>query len=82
MALYGYYGNVFRETAASWARVRSGLERMLHMYPDSLDILSEAALLATRAADREFAKEMFEQLGDKYLASVWQKPEYFVRYRK
>ena len=81
MALHGYYGNVFRETAVSWAKVRSGLKQMRQLYPDSLDILSETALLAAKAGDRALAKEMFDQLGDRYLDSIWRKPEYFVRDR-
>ena len=82
MALHGYYTNVFRETTASWEKARAGLERMRQLYPRSLDILSEAAKLAVQAEDRELAGEMFVQLADRYLSSVWQKPEYFVRYRK
>jgi hypothetical protein len=81
MALHGYYDNIFEETTASWPKVLEGLERMRKLYPQSLDIISETALLAVMADNRALAKEMFDQLGDKYLASVWGKPEYFVRYR-
>jgi hypothetical protein len=81
-ALHGYYGNIFRETNASWPNVRAGLERMRQLYPRSLDIISETALLAVMADDPTVAKEMFDQLGNKYLSDVWKKPEYFVRYRK
>ena len=65
MALHGYYDNIFRETKASWPKVWSGLKRMRELYPDSVDIMSEAALLATQAHDRDFAKEMFDQIGDR-----------------
>ena len=82
MSLRSYYGNIFRETKASWPKTRAGLERLRQRYPRSLEILSKAALLAVLADDRALAKEMFDQLGDKYLANVWQKPEYFVRHRK
>jgi hypothetical protein len=82
MALHGYYRNVFRETKASWKKTEAGLEQMRRAYPQSLDILSEAASLAVNAEDREFAKAMFDLLGDRYLSSVWKKPEYFLDCRK
>jgi hypothetical protein len=81
MALRGYYGNIFRETKASWPKTRAGLERMLQLYPESLDILSEAALLAVHAGDRAMAKSLFDRLGERYMPSVWQKPEYLIQCR-
>jgi hypothetical protein len=82
MWLRGYYENVFRQTKASWPRTRAGLERMRQLYPRSLDVLSETALLAVLADDRALAKEMFDQIGDRYFPAVWETPEYFVRCRK
>ncbi len=81
ISLRAYYDNVFRDTKATWPQTREGLERMRAKYPDSLDILSESALLATMAEDRALARELFERLGDRYLASVWRKPERFAHYR-
>jgi len=81
LALQGYYDNVFKETTASWPKALEGLERMRKLYPRSLDLISETALLAVKADSRWVAKEMFDQIGDKYLASVWGKPEYFIRCR-
>jgi hypothetical protein len=82
IVLWRYYDNIFRETKASWPRVREGLEQMRKKYPESLDIISQTAMLATLAEDRALAKEMFDQLGDTYLKDVWSKPERFVHYRK
>lgn len=79
--LSGYYDNVFRETQASWLQTRDGLALMRKQYPDSLEILSVSAKLATLAENRELAKELFDQLGDRYLPDVWRKPERFVHYR-
>jgi hypothetical protein len=73
--------NVFRESKASWPQTRAGLEVMLEKYPRSLDILSNAALLAAMAEDQEMAKPLFEKLGDSYLPSVWRKTERFVHFR-
>jgi hypothetical protein len=82
MRLRVYYQNVFRETKASWPTTRAGLERLRKLYPRSLDIMSETALLAVLADDRALAREMFDQIGDRYFSAVWDTPEYFVRSRK
>lgn len=81
IAFRGYYKNIFRETKGSWPKTRAGLEQLRQRYPRSLDIMSQAALLAVLADDRALAKEIFAQLGDRYLAGVWKKPEDFVRSR-
>ena len=44
-------------------------------------VLSHCAMLGTMATDREFAKEAFRQLGDRYVPSVWRKPERMAHYR-
>jgi hypothetical protein len=82
MSMRGYYENIFRESQASWPKTREGLEEMRKAYPDSLDILSNSALLAAQAGDRALSKEMFERLGDAYLPGVWGKPERFVQCRQ
>ena len=79
--LRGFYENVFRETKASWPKTREGLAEMLRKYPDSLGWLSEAAMLATMAEDRALAKELFDRIGDRYLPSVWRKPERLAHFR-
>ena len=81
MNLRGYYENVFRETKASWPKTREGLARMREKYPRSFDVVNESAMLATMAGDQALAKEMFDRLGDTYLASVWRKPERFAHFR-
>jgi len=82
MDLRGYYDNVFRETSASWPKVRQGLIEMRQKYPRSFDLLNQTALLSTLGGDRDLAKETFGKLGDSYLPSAWGKPERFVRSRK
>lgn len=79
--LRGFHSNLFRETNASWPRIREGLQQMCQKYPDSIEIVSNAALLASTAEDRAFAKEMFDRLGDNYLPGIWRKPERFVHCR-
>jgi hypothetical protein len=78
ISVRGYHDNVFRESKASWPRTRDGLQKMREKYPDSLEVLSQCALLAAQAEDRPFAKAMFDKLGSSYLASVWRKPERFT----
>jgi len=79
--LRGFHENVFRETKASWPKTREGLTEVLRKYPESIGWLSEAALLATMAEDRAWAKELFDRLGDRYLPGIWRKPERLLHYR-
>ncbi|MEY2563353.1 MAG: hypothetical protein QOH88_1546 [Verrucomicrobiota bacterium] len=81
-SLRGYYDNIFHETKASWPTTRDGLAQIRKRCPESLDTISETALLAVLAEDRAVAKSMFDQLGDKYLENVWRTPEYFLRCRQ
>ena len=81
MDMRGCYENVFRETKASWPKTRDGIEIMLKKYPTSLDVVNQAAMLATMAQDRATAKAMFDRLGETYLPNVWRKPERFAHFR-
>jgi hypothetical protein len=77
----GFYENVFRETKASWPKTREGMAELLRKYPNSLGLLSEAAMLATMAEDRALAKVLFDRIGDRYLPATWRTPERFVHFR-
>jgi hypothetical protein len=79
--LRGFHGNVFQESNASWPKTREGLQQLLDKYPNSLEIASNAALLASTAQDRGMAQQMFARIGDQYLPGVWRKPERFVHCR-
>jgi hypothetical protein len=81
MYLTSYHGHIFRESKASWPKTRDGLKAMIEKYPESLSILSMAALLAAMADDRASAKVWFDKIGDRYLVSVWNSPERFVHAR-
>jgi len=76
-----FHGQIFRESKASWPKTKEGLQQLRRKYPDSLEFLNQAALLATMASDRAYAKEMFDLLGDTYLPSVFPKPARFAHYR-
>jgi len=84
MRMVDFHENVFRESKASWPKTKEGLDILRKKYPESLEILSFAALLATCAFDNKSAKAYFEELGDRYLekSSVWPSKESFIHYRK
>ena len=42
-----YYPDVIRDGKASWKTTRSGLEILRKKYPNSLEILSQVARIAT-----------------------------------
>jgi hypothetical protein len=60
--LMDYYGNIFRESHASWPKTREGFEQMRKKYPASLYDLTMFYRLACLAGDRELAQELFKEL--------------------
>lgn len=84
MYMTDFYGNIFKESKASWPKTKEGLDILHKKYPESVEILSYAALLATYAFDNKSAKAYFEELGDRYLdkSSIWPSKESFIHYRK
>lgn len=81
IGLLPFHGQIFRESKASWPKTKEGLQQLRKKYPDSLELVNHAALLATMACDQAYAKEMFELLGDTYLPSVFPKRTSFAHYR-
>lgn len=75
-----FYDNVFQDGGASWPKTREGLELMRKKYPESMEVVSNTAILAA-GQDRELANEMFDLLGELYLPEIWRKPERFAHYR-
>jgi hypothetical protein len=74
ISMSDYYDNVFKETKASWERTKKGFQQMISEYSESREILHEAALLANKAQDRAFAKELFKKIGTGYSPTVWNDP--------
>lgn len=79
--LQKFYGNIFRESKASWPKTKEGLQQLRKKYPDSLTFINQSALLATMASDQAFAKEMYDLLGDTYLPEVFPRKASFAHYR-
>jgi len=75
------YDNVFNDTRIFWPKTRDGLTIILQKYPRSFEFKNLAARLAGLADDREFARKIFDQLGDTYYVPTWKKPEVFVHCR-
>ncbi|MBC2602890.1 DUF4034 domain-containing protein [Puniceicoccus vermicola] len=79
--LVGFYGNIFRDSGAQWPPAQEGLHDLLEDYPESLELLSSSARLATLGRDRKLAEQLFEKLGDSYTEESWLNPEQFVHFR-
>lgn len=61
-SLTEYYGNIFRETHASWPKTREGFEQIHKKYPASLQNLTMFFELACIAGDRELAQQLLKEL--------------------
>jgi hypothetical protein len=73
--------NVFRETRADWGRTRLGYDEMLGLWPESLELRSQAARLALDAGDLDYARSMFEVIGLREDPYVWEDEQEFVAAR-
>ena len=71
-SLVNYYKNIFGETHARWPVVKEGYKAMRGKYPDSVEILSQYALLAVLAQDRAAARSAFDQMNGVLDPYVWQ----------
>ncbi len=60
--LMDYYGNIFRESHASWPKTRAGFEQIHKKYPASLFDTTLFYELACLAGDREVAQQLFQDL--------------------
>jgi hypothetical protein len=72
------YGNVFRDTRADWERTRLGYDEMLGRWPESLELRSQAALLALDAGDLDYARSMFEVIGLRDDPFIWEDQREFL----
>jgi len=81
MRLSGFHKNIFEESQVSWPKTREGLEVLMQKYPQSSDFVNISAHLGGLAVDREFARRMFDQLGNSYSKTVWRTPQKFIKCR-
>ncbi len=65
------YGDIFKESRATWAKTKEGYELMRQRYPDSTEVASAYCRLACLAGDRPTAKKLFDTLGDGVFATFW-----------
>lgn len=75
-------GNFFADSTVSWARTKRGFKHMIQTHPNSLELRSEFALLASQAGDREEVRRQFAKLGGRMDAYVWDNTYNFRQVRK
>lgn len=69
----GFYGNIFKESKASWRKTKKGFEEMRTRYPDSKGLLNNYCRMACFAGDREQAKKLFAEIGDDKVQAEWRR---------
>jgi hypothetical protein len=65
----------------SWERTSRGYQYLTRTYPNSLELQSQYALLATWTEDRSHARAMFERIGPRVEPTVWSSRDGFVQWR-
>jgi hypothetical protein len=75
------YGNIFKESKASWPRTQKGFEAMRRRHPESLNVLSAYCSLAGWGSGRLLMRQLFDELGDRVDLSVWD-TEAFLKARE
>ncbi|HJR08550.1 MAG TPA: tetratricopeptide repeat protein [Pyrinomonadaceae bacterium] len=64
-------GRFFRESSVSWVRVKSGFSEMVKKYGISMQTANQICLLAMTSDDKEFSRQMFDEIGEHWDDSVW-----------
>jgi hypothetical protein len=73
---------VFKNTELSWKRTKKGFELLQKQYPNSLDVQSAYARLATVAGDEEVAKAMMAKIGNRCNKDSWTRAEFIKAKQK
>jgi hypothetical protein len=80
--LVEYQGtDMFEDDGVSWERTSRGYQYLTRTYPNSLELQSQYALLATWTEDRDHARAMFERIGPRVEPTVWPSRDGFVQWR-
>jgi hypothetical protein len=74
--------DLYQEAEASWRDFNAGLEALVKRYPDSLEILSYAALVSCEADDAKSADGYFKKLGGRCMLSIWDDEAKFAAARE
>jgi hypothetical protein len=77
-----WYGNIFKQSNASWSRAKRGFLALEKRYPDSLALTSEFCYLAGMGGDRALMKALFAKLEGRVDLSVWYERQRFVQDRQ
>jgi hypothetical protein len=78
----GYYDDIFKETQASWELTRTGFDQLRKRHPDSAEILNTYARLAVIAEDKELAKKLFDDIGERIVTYCWGERKRFFQMRR
>jgi hypothetical protein len=73
--------DMFKDGGVSWERTSRGYQYLTRTYPNSLELQSQYALLATWVEDRSHARAMFERIGPRVEPTVWSSRDGFVQWR-
>ncbi len=76
-----FFDHLFQDSNFKWPRVKTGLEALRKRYPKSVNLLSSYAILSTRGNDRETAKRLFDELGNRLDKRTWGKQDRYLYYR-
>lgn len=80
--IFTSYGDTFfTETNVSWPKVKQGFADLQSSYGMNAERLNEACKLAVWAEDSATAHDLFNQIGDKWDASVWRSKKNFDLYK-
>jgi WD40 repeat protein len=73
----GYHEDIFAESSIEWTLMREGFKEIMARYPKSRWNLINFCWFACVAGDAHTARELFQQIGDNYLADVWDNRKQF-----
>jgi len=63
--------NLFKDTYASWPRMKKGFEDLMHLYPHSKWNLNMFASFACQAGDKKTFQEVRFRIGKSVVPEAW-----------
>ncbi|MGN6552970.1 MAG: hypothetical protein ACTHLW_04535 [Verrucomicrobiota bacterium] len=76
-----YPGKLFREADISWGLMKTGFEKLMRDYPESLWNLNMFCKYACQAHDQETARQLFARIGNRSHPNAWS-PAQFRKWKQ
>ncbi|HEV7905484.1 MAG TPA: tetratricopeptide repeat protein [Pyrinomonadaceae bacterium] len=75
-------GRFFRGSDISWKRIKAGFSEMVKKYGTSMQVANQICLLAIMSDDKEFSRQMFDEIGEHWDDGLWSSKPVFEHQKR